>query len=102
MYVDVEQKKNWDEILTIVTFAYNTAKTNPQVGSHTTHHDGEVKVIHLALLHLFARLSPPDKVVILSDTNFALQDFVSNLEKQSSRVQNCMKVLSRIQTKVAF
>ncbi|GFR07873.1 hypothetical protein TNCT_579821 [Trichonephila clavata] len=56
---------------------------NLHVGSHKTHYDGEIEAIRLALHQLSARLSTPDKTVILSDLSFALQALASNQDKQS-------------------
>ncbi|GFX41485.1 hypothetical protein TNCV_3490241 [Trichonephila clavipes] len=39
------------------------------VGSHTTHYDGEIEAIHLALHQLSACFLSPDKAVILSDSS---------------------------------
>ncbi|GFX45006.1 hypothetical protein TNCV_3430551 [Trichonephila clavipes] len=71
------------------------------VGSHTTHYDGEIEAIHLALHQFSARLSTPDKAVILSDSSSAIQALVSNQDK-TARAQDCRKLLSRIPTKVVF
>ncbi|XP_035222883.1 uncharacterized protein LOC118195667 [Stegodyphus dumicola] len=72
------------------------------VGSHTTHFDGEVEAIHLALQQLFSHLSPLDKAVSLSDSSSALQALESNLGKHSACVHSFRELLSRIQTKIAF
>ncbi|XP_035225309.1 uncharacterized protein LOC118197864 [Stegodyphus dumicola] len=49
------------------------------VGSHTTHFDGEVKAIHLALQQLSACFSLVDKAAILLDLSSALQALANNL-----------------------
>ncbi|GFU46635.1 uncharacterized protein LOC103521360 [Trichonephila clavipes] len=72
------------------------------VVSNTTHYDGEIEAIHLALHQLSASLPTPDKAVILSDSSSALQALASNQDKQISRVQDCRELLSRIPTKVLF
>ncbi|GFX45267.1 transposable element Tcb2 transposase [Trichonephila clavipes] len=50
------------------------------VDSHTTHYDGEIEAIHLALHQLSARLSTPDKAVILSSS--ALRILASKQDKK--------------------
>ncbi|GFY07738.1 hypothetical protein TNCV_4133351 [Trichonephila clavipes] len=71
------------------------------VGSHTTHFDGKIEAIHLALHQLSARLCAPDKASILSYSSSVIQASASNQDK-SFRVQNCRELLSRIPTKVVF
>ncbi|GFU20926.1 RNase H domain-containing protein [Trichonephila clavipes] len=71
------------------------------VCSHATHYDGEIEAIHLALHQLSARLSTPDEALILSDSISAIQALASN-QGNSSRVQDCRELLSRISTKVVF
>ncbi|GFV92780.1 hypothetical protein TNCV_1376301 [Trichonephila clavipes] len=54
----------------------------PSIYSHTTHYDGEIETIPLALHQLSARLSIPDKAVILSDSSSVLQALESNQDKK--------------------
>ncbi|GFR14436.1 hypothetical protein TNCT_454611 [Trichonephila clavata] len=56
--------------------------------------------IHLSFYQLSARLSTTDKAVSLSDSSSALQALASNQDKQSSRVQSCRELLSRILTRL--
>ncbi|GFV80552.1 hypothetical protein TNCV_2150861 [Trichonephila clavipes] len=68
------------------------------VGSRTTHYDGEIEAIHLALS---VHLSTPDKAVILSDSSSDFQALASNQDK-SARLQDSSELLRRIPTKVVF
>ncbi|GFV92757.1 uncharacterized protein TNCV_1376071 [Trichonephila clavipes] len=72
------------------------------VGSHTTHCDGEIEAIHLALHQLSDHLSTPNKAVILSNSSFSLQALASNQYKQSFQVQDCKELLSTIPTKAEY
>ncbi|GFV40239.1 hypothetical protein TNCV_1443921 [Trichonephila clavipes] len=73
-----------------------------RVSPHTTHYDGKIEAIHLALHKLSARSSTPDKTVILSDLSSALQSLASNQGNPSSRVQDCRELLSIIPINAVF
>ncbi|GFV94331.1 uncharacterized protein TNCV_2267851 [Trichonephila clavipes] len=65
-------------------------------GPLTTHFDGEVEAIHIALQQLAVRLSPIERAVILSDSTSALQALSNYNENNCLRVQNCRELLGKI------
>ncbi|GFU61147.1 uncharacterized protein LOC103524116 [Trichonephila clavipes] len=65
-------------------------------GSLTTHFDGEVEAIHIALQQLAVRLPPIERAVILSDSTSALQALSNYNENNCLRVQNCRELLGKI------
>ncbi|GFY12745.1 uncharacterized protein LOC103524116 [Trichonephila clavipes] len=72
-------------------------------GPLTTHFDGEVKAIHIALQQLAVRLQPPiERAVILSDSTSALQALSNYNENNCLRVQNCRELLGKIKGKIVF
>ncbi|GFV80170.1 uncharacterized protein LOC103524116 [Trichonephila clavipes] len=71
-------------------------------GPLTTHFDGEVEAIHIALQQLAARLPPIERAVILSDSTSALQDFSNYNENNCLRVQNCRELLGKLKGKIVF
>ncbi|GFS68722.1 hypothetical protein TNCV_1959251 [Trichonephila clavipes] len=83
-----------------VTFSFYS-----HVDSHTdddiSHYDDEIEAIHLAVHRPSSRLSTPDKAVILSGSDSAIQALASNQDK-SVRVQDCRELLRGIPTKVVF
>ncbi|GFU86223.1 uncharacterized protein TNCV_368791 [Trichonephila clavipes] len=71
-------------------------------GPLTTHFDGEVEAIHIALQKLAVRLPPIEKAVILSDSTSALQALSNYNENNCLRVQNCRELLGKIKGKIVF
>ncbi|GFU20091.1 uncharacterized protein LOC103521360 [Trichonephila clavipes] len=72
-------------------------------GPLTTHFDGEVEAIHIALQQLAVRLPPPiERAVILSDSTSALQALSNYNENNCLRVQNCRELLGKIKGKIVF
>ncbi|GFV30405.1 uncharacterized protein LOC103524116 [Trichonephila clavipes] len=71
-------------------------------GPLTTHFDGEVEAIHIALQQLAVRLPPIERAVILSDSTSALQDLSNYNENNCLRVQNCRELLGKIKGKIVF
>ncbi|GFX07865.1 uncharacterized protein LOC103524116 [Trichonephila clavipes] len=71
-------------------------------GPLTTHFDGEVEAIHIALQQLAVRLPPIERAVILSDSTSALQAFSNYNENNCLRVQNCRELLGKIKGKIFF
>ncbi|GFY21721.1 probable RNA-directed DNA polymerase from transposon BS [Trichonephila clavipes] len=71
-------------------------------GPLTTHFDGEVEAIHIALQHLAVRLPPIERAVILSDSTSALQALSNYNENKCLRVQNCRELLGKIKEKIVF
>jgi ribonuclease HI len=71
-------------------------------GLFTTHFDGELDAIRIALQQLVVRLSSHQKAVIFSDSISALQALSSNQEIACSRIKCCRKFLKSIQGVVAF
>ncbi|GFS94417.1 uncharacterized protein LOC103524116 [Trichonephila clavipes] len=65
-------------------------------GPLTTHFDGEVEDIHIALQQLAVRLPPIERAVILSDSTSALQALSNYNENNCLRVQNCRELLGKI------
>ncbi|GFS95844.1 uncharacterized protein LOC103524116 [Trichonephila clavipes] len=65
-------------------------------GPLTTHFDGEVEAIHVALQQLAVRLPPIERAVILSDSTSALQALSNYNENNCLRVQNCRELLGKI------
>ncbi|GFV96477.1 uncharacterized protein LOC103524116 [Trichonephila clavipes] len=68
----------------------------------TTHFDGEVEAIHIALQQLAVRLPPIERAVILSDSTSALQALSKYNENKCLRVQNCRELLGKIKGKIVF
>ncbi|GFY24239.1 mariner Mos1 transposase [Trichonephila clavipes] len=68
-------------------------------GPLTTHFDGEVEAIHIALQQLAVRLPPIERAVILSDSTSALQALSNYNENNCLRVQNCRELLGKIKRK---
>ncbi|GFX96226.1 uncharacterized protein LOC103524116 [Trichonephila clavipes] len=72
-------------------------------GPLTTHFDGEVEAIHIALQQLAVHLPAPiERAVILSDTTSALQALSNYNENNCLRVQNCRELLGKIKGKSVF
>ncbi|GFW05100.1 uncharacterized protein LOC103524116 [Trichonephila clavipes] len=71
-------------------------------GPLTTHFDGEVEAIHIALQQLAVRLPPIERAVILSDSTSALQALSIYNENNCLRVQNCRELLGKIKGKINF
>ncbi|GFV40633.1 uncharacterized protein LOC103524116 [Trichonephila clavipes] len=71
-------------------------------GPLTTHFDGEVEAIHIALQQLADRLPPIERAVILSDSTSALQALSNYYENNCLRVQNCRELLGKIKEKIVF
>ncbi|GFW76761.1 uncharacterized protein LOC103524116 [Trichonephila clavipes] len=71
-------------------------------GPLTTHFDGEVEAIHIALQQLAVRLPPLERAVILSDSTSALQALSNYNENNCLRVQNCRELLGKIKGKIVF
>ncbi|GFX11503.1 uncharacterized protein LOC103524116 [Trichonephila clavipes] len=71
-------------------------------GPLTTHFDGEVEAIHIALQQLAVRLPPIERAVILSDSTSALQALSNYNENNCLRVQNCRELLGKIKEKIVF
>ncbi|GFW44905.1 RNase H domain-containing protein [Trichonephila clavipes] len=71
-------------------------------GPLTTHFDGEVEAIHVALQQLAVRLPPIERAVILSDSTSALQALSNYNENNCLRVQNCRELLGKIKGKIVF
>ncbi|GFU41711.1 uncharacterized protein LOC103524116 [Trichonephila clavipes] len=65
-------------------------------GPLTTHFDGEVEAIHIALQQLAVRLPPIERAVILSDSTSALLALSNYNENNCLRVQNCRELLGKI------
>ncbi|GFW19126.1 uncharacterized protein LOC103524116 [Trichonephila clavipes] len=68
-------------------------------GPLTTHFDGEVEAIHIALQQLAVRLPPIERAVILSDSTSALQALSNYNENNCLRVQNWRERLGKIKRK---
>ncbi|GFV30127.1 uncharacterized protein LOC103524116 [Trichonephila clavipes] len=71
-------------------------------GPLTTHFDGEVEAIHIALQQFAVRLPPIERAVILSDSTSALQALSIYNENNCLRVQNCRELLGKIKGKIVF
>ncbi|GFY26079.1 uncharacterized protein LOC103524116 [Trichonephila clavipes] len=71
-------------------------------GPLTTHFDGEVEAIHIALQQLAVRLPPIERAVILSGSTSALQALSNYNENNCLRVQNCRELLGKIKGKIVF
>ncbi|GFX16729.1 uncharacterized protein LOC103524116 [Trichonephila clavipes] len=71
-------------------------------GPLTTHFDGEVEAIHIALQQLAVRLPPIERAVILSDSTSALEALSNYNENNCLRVQNCRELLGKIKGKIVF
>ncbi|GFW22446.1 torsin-1B [Trichonephila clavipes] len=71
-------------------------------GPLTTHFDGEVEAIHIALQQLAVHLPPIERAVILSDSTSALQALSNYNENNCLRVQNCRELLGKIKGKIVF
>ncbi|GFV11475.1 uncharacterized protein LOC103521360 [Trichonephila clavipes] len=71
-------------------------------GPLTTHFDGEVEAIHIALQQHAVRLPPIERAVILSDSTSALQALSNYNENNCLRVQNCRELLGKIKGKIVF
>ncbi|GFS78425.1 uncharacterized protein LOC103524116 [Trichonephila clavipes] len=71
-------------------------------GPLTTHFDGEVEAIHIALQQLAVRLLPIKRAVILSDSTSALQALSNYNGNNCLRVQNCRELLGKIKGKIVF
>ncbi|GFW47745.1 uncharacterized protein LOC103521360 [Trichonephila clavipes] len=71
-------------------------------GPLTTHYDGEVEAIHIALQQLAVRLPPIERAVILSDSTSALQALSNYNENNCLRVRNCRELLGKIKGKIVF
>ncbi|GFU99454.1 uncharacterized protein LOC103524116 [Trichonephila clavipes] len=71
-------------------------------GPLTTHFDGEVEAIHIALQQLAVRLPPIERAVILSDSISALQALSNYNENNCLHVQNCRELLGKIKGKIVF
>ncbi|GFT29700.1 uncharacterized protein LOC103524116 [Trichonephila clavipes] len=70
-------------------------------GPLTTHFDGEVEAIHIALQQLAVRL-PIERAVILSDSTSALQALSNYNENNCLRGQNCRELMGKIKGKIVF
>ncbi|GFW54403.1 uncharacterized protein LOC103524116 [Trichonephila clavipes] len=71
-------------------------------GPLTTHFDGEVEAIHIALQQLLFIFPPIERAVILSDSTSALQALSNYNENNCLRVQNCKELLGKIKGKIVF
>ncbi|GFT61197.1 uncharacterized protein LOC103524116 [Trichonephila clavipes] len=71
-------------------------------GPLTTHFDGEVEAIHIALQQLAVHLPPIERAVILSDSTSALQALSNYNENNCLRVQNYRELLGKIKGKIVF
>ncbi|GFV26849.1 uncharacterized protein TNCV_3455201 [Trichonephila clavipes] len=71
-------------------------------GPLTTHFEGEVEAIHIALQQIAVRLPPIERAVILSDSTSALQALSNYNENNCLRVQNCRELLGKIKGKIVF
>ncbi|GFY19891.1 uncharacterized protein LOC103524116 [Trichonephila clavipes] len=71
-------------------------------GPLTTHFDGEVEAIHIALQQLAVRLPPIERAVILSDSTSAFQALSNYNENNCLRVQNCRELLGIVKGKIVF
>ncbi|GFX62747.1 uncharacterized protein LOC103524116 [Trichonephila clavipes] len=71
-------------------------------GPLTTHFDGEVEAIYIALQQLAVRLPPIERAVILSDSTSALQALSNYNENNCLRVQNCRELLGKMKGKIVF
>ncbi|GFV65579.1 uncharacterized protein LOC103524116 [Trichonephila clavipes] len=71
-------------------------------GPLTTHFDGEVEAIHIALQQLAVHLPLIERAVILSDSTSALQALSNYNENNCLRVQNCRELLGKIKGKIVF
>ncbi|GFS97092.1 uncharacterized protein LOC103524116 [Trichonephila clavipes] len=71
-------------------------------GPLTTHFDGEVEAIHIALQQLAVRLPPIERAVMLSDSTSTLQALSNYNENNCLRVQNCRELLGKIKGKIVF
>ncbi|GFU95731.1 uncharacterized protein LOC103524116 [Trichonephila clavipes] len=71
-------------------------------GPLTTHFDGEVEAIHIALQQLAVRLPPIKRAVILLDSTSAFQALSNYNENNCLRVQNCRELLGKIKGKIVF
>ncbi|GFT19661.1 uncharacterized protein LOC103524116 [Trichonephila clavipes] len=71
-------------------------------GPLTTHFDGEVEAIHIALQQLAVRLPPIERAAILSDSTSAPQALSNYNENNCLRVQNCRELLGKIKGKIVF
>ncbi|GFU90256.1 uncharacterized protein LOC103524116 [Trichonephila clavipes] len=76
--------------------------SNLHAGPLTTHFDGEVEAIHIALQQLAVRLPPIERAVILSDSTSALQALSNYNENNCLRVQNCRELLGKIKGNIIF
>ncbi|GFY22899.1 uncharacterized protein LOC103524116 [Trichonephila clavipes] len=72
------------------------------VGPLTTHFDGEIEAIHIALQQLAVRLPPIERAEILSDSTSAFQALSNYNENNCLRVQNCRELLGKIKGKIVF
>ncbi|GFU07648.1 uncharacterized protein LOC103523953 [Nephila pilipes] len=70
------------------------------IRTFTTHFDGELKAIYVALQQCAVRLDTIERAVIFSDSVSALQAQPSNCE--SLRVQRCRVLLKEFKGKVSF
>ncbi|GFV37248.1 uncharacterized protein LOC103524116 [Trichonephila clavipes] len=68
----------------------------------TTHFDGEVEAIHIALQQLAVRVPPIERAVIFSDSTSALQALSNYNENNCLRVQNCRELLGKIKGNIVF
>ncbi|GFT77616.1 uncharacterized protein LOC103524116 [Trichonephila clavipes] len=75
---------------------------SPSIFPLTTHFDGEVEAIHIALQQLAVRLPPIERALILSDSTSALQALSNYNENNRLRVQNCRELLGKIKGKIVF
>ncbi|GFS61972.1 uncharacterized protein LOC103524116 [Trichonephila clavipes] len=88
--------------LALVFLVTSSPSTYLHAGPFTTHFDGEVEAIHIALQQLAVRLPPIERAVILSDSTSALQALSNYNENNCLRVQNGRELLGKIKGKIVF
>ncbi|XP_035213545.1 uncharacterized protein LOC118187438 [Stegodyphus dumicola] len=72
------------------------------VGGYSTHFDGELKAIHVALQQLSLRQSSFGRVVVLPDSTSALQAISSYQECKNICVKQCQEVIKELSLKISF
>lgn len=66
------------------------------VGKFKTAYDGEIEAIYVALHQLTCHLEKFDNVVILSDSQAAIQS-IASLENTSTEISNCKTIIQNLQ-----
>ncbi|XP_035212691.1 ribonuclease H-like [Stegodyphus dumicola] len=72
------------------------------VGAYSTHSDGELKAIHVALQQLSLRQSSIRRAVVLSDSTSVIQAISSYQECKNTCVQQCQEVIKELSHKISF